>query len=479
MDGLFGVVDGALDWIGEAAGGVFDWASSGVSDLFSVSTTDVAGIFSKGTLNDVIKLLGGQGGTAGAAQTLLGLLRGGLGAYTDIARSDFLREKYLNEAKIYQENLDLLGIETPLAISKIMNEMGWARTSTDLRVAQSLTESTFTQQLSELRGDQLDARIAALLEQRAAEDAIFPLRARALDTQAAGIRGQLDVRTKILRGEIDAVTEGTDLDVRSLDNQKQLIGEIAAFEAGTRRLRMVREIGQSWVTAAHYGVMTGGVSSAGNNAAWAHMMGQREIDQINRVAGLRMAGIDIAIQKERLQAETTIKRMEGELELMNITSGTQLAQLDIDKLILAATQRAAAANTAGQVAQLAGEKEILKTQTAWSLAKGSFDRNFMEAQLAATLAGNEVDLDLIEARATSRGRILSLQIASSLELAGLAESQGDISLLARGADMLLGPGLTIASNLWGSSSTKTTGVATDYSTGIIGEYQDVGGLGTE
>lgn len=477
---MFGIIDSAVDWVTEAAGGIFDYASTGISDLFSTSSSDVAKIFSKGTFDDIVSILGGKGGTAGAASNILALLRGGLGAYTDIARSEFLQEKYLNDARTYQEQLDLLGIETPLQISKIQNEMGWATTSAAIRTQQSELESKFTSQVASLRDDQLGDRIDGLLAQREAENAIFPLRQASLDVQAKGIRDTLDVRSRILRGDIDAVIGSTDLDIASLENQKAIIGEVAQFEAGTRRLQMVREVAQNWITQAHYGVMTGVGSSSGNAPTWARMMGEREIAQIEKVARMRMAGIDIAEDKVRLQRENAIRQGEGQLELMNIAAGTQLASLDLDKLVLAAQQRAAAASTAGQIAGLEGDREIIKAQTAYSLAKGVFDRNLIEAQLTAQLGGSEIDLDLLNARAESRGRMLSLQISGSLELASMAESQGDISLLARGADMLLGPAFNIASNLWGKLSTQTAGLTGtgDYG-GVLGEYTSVGGLGTE
>lgn len=477
---MFGLIDDAVSWIADAAGGVFDYASTGISDLFSASTTDVAKLFGKGTFEDIVSVLGGKGGVAGAASNILALLRGGLGAYTDIARSDFLREKYLKDAQIYQEQLDLLGIETPLQLDKIRNEMGWATTSAQLRTQQSELEGKFTSQIGLLRDNQIEARIAALLDERAAANEIFPLRAAAVDVQAKGIRDTLDVRTRILRGDIDAVLGSTSLDIESLENQKNIIGEVAAFEAGTRRLQMVREVSQNWITQAHYGVMTGVGSSSGNAPTWARMMGEREIAQIERVAQMRMAGIDIAERKVAFQRDNAVRQAEGQLDLLNVTAGTQLASLDLDKLILAAQQRAANAGTAGQVAALQGDREILKAQTAYSLAKGAFDRNMIEAELTARLGGAEIDLDLLNARAESRGRMLSLQIAGSLELAGMAEQQGDISLIARGADALLGPGLNIASALWGKSSPKTaalTGTG-DYG-GVLGEYSNVGGLGWE
>lgn len=480
---MFGIIDSAVDWVTEAAGGIFDYASTGISDLFSTSSSDVAKIFSKGTFDDIVSILGGKGGTAGAASNILALLRGGLGAYTDIARSEFLQEKYLNDARTYQEQLDLLGIETPLQISKIQNEMGWATTSAAIRTQQSELESKFTSQVASLRDDQLGDRIDGLLAQREAENAIFPLRQASLDVQAKGIRDTLDVRTRILRGDIDAVLGSTDLDLKGLENQKAIIGEVAEFEAGTRRLQMVREVAQNWITQAHYGVMTGVGSSSGNAPTWARMMGEREIKQIEKIAGMRMAGIDIAADKVRLQRDNAVRQGEGQLELLNVAAGTQLAGLDLDKLIIAAQQRAAAAGTDAQVSALQGDREILKAQTAYSLAKGVFDRNMIEAQLTAQLGSSEIDLDLLNARAESRGRMLSLQIEGAFNLAGMAESQGDIALLARGADMLLGPGLNIASSLWGKSSAKTAAVAGltgsgDYG-GVLGEYADVGGLGTE
>lgn len=477
---IFEVVGDAFSWIGDGVSGAFDWASGGVTDLFggNFSATDLGQIFGDIEAKDIVSLLGGKGGGAGALSTIVSLLRGGGGAYTDILRSDFMIEKYAKELAIYQEQLGLLGIETPLQIGKIQNEMGWLRDQTALQQYWNTTEASFTEKMNGLRGNQIDARIG----QMRAELELFGPRLQTVDLRQQGVRDTLDIRTKIMRGDMDALNITTDLDIKGLENQAAAIQKLAEFEAGTRRVQMVREEARGWVTAAHYGVHTGGPSSAGHEATFASMMGKREIAHILGMANLRQAGINLQIEKADTTRDAAIRRAEGELELMNRTAANQLALMDIEKVALGIQQKAAMAGiSAAEI-----DKDLLAVSTAFSLAKASYQNNLLGVQLAYRTNSLEADLDLVEARADSRGRILDIQIQSTIDLIELAESQGDFALFGRGLDLLAGPGMDIASNLLsGKSGTGGLNLSSaDPLTEYVGSYAtdyglDYSALGTE
>jgi len=478
---IFEVVGDAFSWIGDGVSGAFDWASGGVTDLFggNFSTTDLGQFFGDVEFKDVISALGGKGGGAGALSTVLSLLRGGAGAYSDILRSDFMIEKYAKDLALYQEQLNLLGIETPLLVEKIRAEMGWATDRTAMQVDWNTREADFTAKTNALRGDQIDARIA----QMRAQLELFGPKFQTVDLQQQQVRDTLDVRTRILQGDMDVLRRSTDLDVASYRNQAEIIQKVAEFEAGTRRVQMVREEARGWVTAAHYGVATGGPSSAGNEASFAATMGRREIAHILGLAGLRTAGINLQIEKAELARDSQIRRAEGELELMNKTAANQIALMDLQKVALGIEQRSAAAGIS--VAQI--DKDLLATATGYAMAKASYQNNLLSTQLRYATQGFAPALDLIEVRADSRARMLDIQIDSTQQLIAMAETQGDFALLGRGMDLLLGPGFNIAANiLGGGKSGKAAGgmdwaaidalPQTDY--GSVA-YEDVMGLGTE
>lgn len=466
-----------LDDIWSGVTGAFDWAAGGVTDLFggNFSSTDLGQLFG-GDLkfDDVMKVLGGKGGGAGALSTVLGLLRGGAGAYTDILRSDYIIEKYAKDILTYQEQLNQLGIETPLLLDKIRNEMGWTKARTDLQVGWNTTEAQFAQQINGLKGDQIDARIAQMRTQME----LFPLQAQAIDIRQQGVRDTLDIRSRVLRGDIDVLGQTAALDIAQYGNQRELIMKIAEFEAETRRIQMVREEARGWVTAAHYGVSTGGVSSAGSEATFAKMMGRRDMAQIIQVAGLRTAGIDLAIDKVELARDSAVRRAEAELELMNKTAANQLSLMDVEKLTLGVQQRVAQQG----MSVMAMEKDVLGAQTAFALSRASYQNNLLQTQLAFSTAGYQLDLDLTESRSASRGRLIDLQIAGARDLMELAEQQGDFALLGRGLDLLMGPGAQIVSNIFGNSSSSGSDDFTipggNYDYGGT-DYTDVMGLGTE
>lgn len=479
FDVIDDIVSTGFDWAGDA----FDWAADGIGDVFSgnFSSTDLGELFGKFEFNDVLKALGGNGGAAGALKTVLGLLRGGAGAYSDIARSDAIIKRYMNELAIYKEQLDLLGIETPIAIDKVLNELGWAKTRVDIQTAMNDSEAQFTSQINLLRGEQIDAKIA---EARARLELFGPQFA-AIDVRQQNVRDTLDVRSKVLRGDMETLVKTADLDIASYGNQKAMIQKMAEFEAGTRRVQMLREEGRAWVTAAHYGVMTGLPSSAGNEAGFQTMMGRREIAHILGMASLRTAGIDLAIEKTEVARDSAIRRAEAELELLNKTSANQLALLDIERTSLGIQQRIAAMG----ISSAEIDKQILAASSAYAMAKASFQNNLLRSQLGFATAGAELDIDLIEARSASRGRMLDLQIKGAQDMIELAESQGDFALLGRGLDLLLGPGYEIASNIFGGSgkSNPLDGLdlgSADPTTEVVGSYAtdygfDYSALGTE